>query len=65
MNRPKTKRKELCQLLEDFQEHDTKTIQYEYVYEKKFLEWIDNTKEIVKKELNQNIRWLKSDERSS
>ena len=52
-------------LLKDFQEHDTKTIQYEYVYEKIFLEWMDNTKEIVKKELIQNIRWLKSDDRSS
>ena len=54
-------------LLKDFQEHDTKTIQYEYVYEKILLEGMDNTKEIVMKELMQKKKKkkkLKSDERS-
>ena len=43
-------------LLKDLQEHDTKTIQYEYVYEKLSLEWMDNTKEIVMKELMQKYK---------
>ena len=65
MNRPKNETQRIMSVsLKDFQEHDTKTIQYEYDHEKILLEWMDNTKEIVMKELMQNIRWLKSDERS-
>ena len=55
----------MSEILKDVQEHVTKTSQYEYVYEKTFVEWMYNTQEIVKKELIQNIRWLKSDDRSS